>query len=150
MNCMSQTIPQWCNGNCRPCCAWGCALRSEFKNALNVTRGKRDSLLSIKEPHTLICQPAQICDESRRRFSLPDSNETQSSGTGVADRTRIAEGHAQFVRLWAAKHANDRPRHVRHHIQLRSGNDCRGAGRSRSLPMPRRHAALAKMLGISG
>ena len=104
--------------------------------------GKRDSLLSIKEPHTLICQPAQICDESRRRFSLPDSNETQSSGTGVADRTRIAEGHAQFVRLWAAKHANDRPRHVRHHIQLRSGNDCRGAGRAAAYRCP------ADMCGI--
>ena len=72
----------------------------------------------------------------RAPFFIAYSNETQSSGTGVADRTRIAEGHAQFVRLWAAtaKHANDRPRHVRHHIQLRSGNDCRGAGRSRSLP----------------
>ena len=79
----------------------------------------------------MICQPAHMRRE-RAPFFIAYSNETQSSGTGVADRTRIAEGHAQFVRLWAAtaKHANDRPRHVRHHIQLRSGNDCRGAGRA--------------------
>ena len=99
----------------------------------------------------MICKPAHMQREWAP-FFIAYSNETQSSGTGVADRTRIAEGHAQFVRLWAAtaKHANDRPRHVRHHIQLRSGNDCRGAGRAAAYPMPRRHAALAKMLGISG
>ena len=92
-------------------------------------------LVIHKRATYMICQPAHMRRE-RAPFFIAYSNETQSSGTGVADRTRIAEGHAQFVRLWAAtaKHANDRPRHVRHHIQLRSGNDCRGAGRSRSLP----------------
>ena len=108
-------------------------------------------LVIHKRATYMICQPAHMRRE-RAPFFIAYSNETQSSGTGVADRTRIAEGHAQFVRLWAAtaKHANDRPRHVRHHIQLRSGNDCRGAGRAAAYPMPRRHAALAKMLGISG
>ena len=108
-------------------------------------------LVIHKRATYMICQPAHMRRE-RAPFFIAYSNETQSSGTGVADRTRIAEGHAHFVRLWAAtaKHANDRPRHVRHHIQLRSGNDCRGAGRAAAYPMPRRHAALAKMLGISG
>ena len=109
--------------------AAGCGLI--YKNKKLKTR-----LLVIHKRATyMICQPAHMRRE-RAPFFIAYSNETQSSGTGVADRTRIAEGHAQFVRLWAAtaKHANDRPRHVRHHIQLRSGNDCRGAGRSRSLP----------------